>query len=114
MRRIGVIAVMSAVLMAGLSLPSDASTRRSAGRSAASTLAALHHQRTCSAVDLQSDHLPRISTVTGQHPVAVRLTNASSSPCTLRGYPRPELLDARGRALPFLVANTLRATTAFD
>jgi hypothetical protein len=55
----------------------------------------------CRAWDLRLGFGPRFSEPTGQHSLALTLTNASGSRCTLVGYPEVILLDGQGRALPF-------------
>jgi Domain of unknown function (DUF4232) len=46
-----------------------------------------------------------VSPMTGEHAVSYALTNRGSVACTVRGYPRITLFDARGQALPFRYAN---------
>lgn len=43
--------------------------------------------------------------MTGEHAVLFRLANRSPVACTLRGYPRVSLFDARGHVLPFRYAD---------
>jgi hypothetical protein len=43
--------------------------------------------------------------MTGEHAVMYALTNRGSIACTVRGYPRITLFDARGQALPFRYAD---------
>jgi hypothetical protein len=59
--------------------------------------------RTCRMSDLRASDGLRITAVSEQNPVGVRLTNTSPSACALRGYPRPAFLDSHGRSLRFIV-----------
>jgi hypothetical protein len=73
-----------------------------------SVATAASHLRTCSRIDLRATADVKVAAIGRENPVAVRLTNTSSSPCTLRGYPRAELLDQRGHRLPFMVEDAGR------
>jgi hypothetical protein len=55
----------------------------------------------CPSVALQLAVGNRISEPTGQHSLALTLTNRSSSPCFIFGYPKVSLLDSSGGELPF-------------
>ncbi len=48
----------------------------------------------------------RVSEATGQHTLALALTNTGGSPCTLHGYPTVTLLGPDGQPLPFSYARS--------
>jgi Protein of unknown function (DUF4232) len=56
---------------------------------------------TCATSQLTVAEGGRISEATEQESRLFRLTNVSSRPCTLEGYPRIVLLDANGAPIPF-------------
>lgn len=55
----------------------------------------------CRSADVTLAPADRISEPTGQHSLALALTNTSTRSCSLFGYPTIRLLDAEGRELPF-------------
>lgn len=55
----------------------------------------------CSATRLRLDLAGHFSEPTGQHTLALMLTNVSTTGCYLFGYPGVALVDASGAALPF-------------
>ena len=55
----------------------------------------------CRAADVRLALGQPIAEPTGQHSLALTLTNRSTQPCSLDGYPTVSLFDATGRVLPF-------------
>src|SRR6185503_19132802 len=51
----------------------------------------------CRGVDLSVRHVSEDAAMGGENLIVYALRNNSSTPCTLRGYPRYELLDKRGK-----------------
>ena len=51
----------------------------------------------CRGVDLSVRHVSDDAAMGGENLILYALRNNSSTPCTLRGYPRYELLDKRGK-----------------
>lgn len=51
----------------------------------------------CRGVDLSVRHVSEDAAMGGENLIIYALRNNSSTPCTLRGYPRYELLDKRGK-----------------
>jgi len=51
----------------------------------------------CRGVDLSVRHVSEDAAMGGENLIVYALRNNSSTPCTLRGYPRYELLDKRGQ-----------------
>jgi uncharacterized protein DUF4232 len=56
----------------------------------------------CLAEDLQLSALGPISEATGQHTRDFAITNTSSRPCSVDGYPTVTALDAAGQSVPFV------------
>ncbi len=59
----------------------------------------------CSAKQLTVSWGGRVSEPTGQHTVALTISNGSASGCYLFGYPQIALIDRIGRALPLQYQN---------
>ena len=59
----------------------------------------------CSAKQLTVSWGGRVSEPTGQHTVALTISNGSASGCYLFGYPQIALIDRTGRALPLQYQN---------
>jgi Protein of unknown function (DUF4232) len=78
-----------------------------AGCSVAGGVSAAHDTRVapCAARALVLRHGTAVVPMTGEHAVMYRLTNRGPVSCTVRGYPRVVLYDAKGRALPFRYAD---------
>jgi hypothetical protein len=57
---------------------------------------------TCMSPQLSMRLGGRVSEATGQHSRVFKLTNTSSTPCHLEGYPNIVLLDKNGNPIPFL------------
>src|ERR1700686_1001631 len=54
----------------------------------------------CRGADLSVRHVSEDAAMGGQNTIDYAFKNNSSSPCTLMGYPRFELLDRAGRVRP--------------
>ena len=63
------------------------------------------HRGPCAASALVLRPGTPVSPMTGEHAVSYALANRGSVACTMRGYPRITLFDARGQALPFRYAD---------
>ncbi len=63
------------------------------------------HRGPCAASALVLRAGTPVSPMTGEHAVSYALANRGQVACTVRGYPRITLFDARGQALPFRYAD---------
>ncbi len=63
------------------------------------------HRGPCAASALVLRPGTPVSPMTGEHAVSYALANRGQVACTVRGYPRITLFDARGLALPFRYAD---------
>lgn len=59
----------------------------------------------CRLSQLRIQSGPSVTPKTGQNPLSFVLTNRANTTCTLRGYPTVELLDRRGKRLPFVITH---------
>jgi hypothetical protein len=90
--------LLPAILLAGLLVAGSVSHSQSSTSSVGGNQGA---EPRCQSSALQLAVGDRISEATGQHSLSLTLTNQSSTPCYLFGYPKLTLLDSSGGELPF-------------